>query len=246
MQIPLRLSLYRHARRAARYSNIKNGRCLVVGCNRGNECRYFIRLGAAEVHGVDIIDDIGSQYKDARVRYHKVSAEKMQDIESNFYDLVYSYATMEHVARIDLGFSEMVRAAKPGGIIYCIAGPLWNSRFGHHKREFFKKYPWIHLRMNQTEIYNYCRAQHITDPAGTDMKHHIEYMLNHSFFNKLPSERYTQVCSALGGVEIVRNELVFEKEKYLTPDIYAQLMLKGYARRELLALRHVFIGRKNG
>jgi len=66
------------------------------------------------------------------------------------------------------------------------------------------------------------------------------------FFNKLPAQKYMDVCGSLAGVEIIRNELIFEKEKYLTPEICAQLMPKGYTRRELLALIHLFIGRKNG
>lgn len=235
---------YRHAKRAARYLDIRGKKCLVVGCNKGMECRYFVRFGAALVDGVDIIDDIGSEYKNSKVRYCKTSVEKIQDIESNFYDLVYCYAVMEHIAHIDLAFSEMIRAAKPSGIIYCIAGPLWNSRYGHHKWDFFKKYPWIHLRMNEAEIYNYCKIEHISDPAGTDMKHHIAYMLNPLFFNKLLAERYVRTCNSLDGIEMICNKLIFEKEKYLTSEIYAELMPKGYTRQELLAKRHIFIGRK--
>jgi len=237
---------YAHAAMAVHYLGAKPGSCLVVGCNRGRECGYFIKLGASYVDGVDIIDDIGSDYSRAGVMYYKLSAENMNTIRSDFYDIVYSYATMEHIGRIDLAFSQMCRVARPGGIIYSVAGPLWNSRYGHHKQDFFKDYPWIHLRMSKEEIVDYCKAKHIYDPAGTDMKHHIEYMLNPSFFNKLFSKKYIEVCGALRGVDIIRNELVFEEEKGLAPNIYAQLMPKGYARRELLAMVHIFIGRKNG
>ncbi|OIO80124.1 MAG: hypothetical protein AUJ89_03670 [Candidatus Omnitrophica bacterium CG1_02_43_210] len=168
---------YGHVKKAGRYLNIKGKRCLVVGCGRGKECGYFIRMGASEVHGIDIIDDIGSDYSYAGVKYYKLSAENMDTIRSDFYDIVYSYATMEHIGRIDLAFSQMCRAVRPGGIIYSVAGPLWNSRYGHHKRDFFKDYPWIHLRMDKEKICDCYR--HI--------KPHIEYMLNPMFFNKLGS-----------------------------------------------------------
>jgi len=144
------------AKDSTKYMNIRRKTVLVVGCNTGYDCRYFIDLGAGEVHGVDIIDKIGADYTHPQVKYHQMSVEAM-NLKSESYDLVFSVATFEHVQRIDLAFQEMVRVTKPKGIIYCVADPLWNSRQGHHKGNFFENYPWIHLRLSRDEILEYCK-----------------------------------------------------------------------------------------
>ena len=232
------------AKDSTKYMNIRGKTVLAVGCNTGYDCRYFIELGAGEVHGVDIIDEIGANYAHPHVKYHQMSVEAM-DLKSESYDLVFSCATFEHVPRIDLAFPEMVRVTKPKGIIYCVADPLWNSRQGHHKGAFFENYPWIHLRLSRDEILEYCKEKGITDPTGEhSMEAHVDYMLDSKFFNKMPAEQYVSICNNLKGVEILMNELYFEDKQYLTPKIYAELEPKGYQLEELLAVRHTFIARK--
>jgi ubiquinone/menaquinone biosynthesis C-methylase UbiE len=106
---------YIHAHRAKRYLNPRGKKCLVVGCAKGKDCTYFVKFGAKEVTGVDISDEIGKDFINPKVRYCKTSAEKMGEIQSNYFDLVYCVATMEHILRIDLVFSEMIRVTKQGG-----------------------------------------------------------------------------------------------------------------------------------
>ena len=233
-----------NAQTAANYLDIRGKIVLVIGCNTGKDCRLFLDLGAREVHGVDVIDEVGAEFTHPQVTYHKISAESM-DLLSGLYDLVYCFATMEHVPRIDLAFPEMVRVAKPGGIIYCVSAPLWNSRQGHHKGGFFDSYPWIHLRLTKDEIIEYCRANNITDPTGKEtMEQHVGYMLDTRFFNKVDAAQYVKVCNGLRDVEILSNELALDEEKFLTPEIYAELGPKGYLHNELLASKHTFVAKK--
>ncbi len=192
----------------------------------------------------DVIDEVGTEYTHPGAIYHKMSVESM-DLKSDLYDLVFCFATMEHVPRIDLAFPEMVRVTKPGGVIYCVAAPLWNSQQGHHKGDFFEHYPWIHLRLTEAEILEYCRANNITDPTGKHtMDEHVEYMLHPQFFNKVAAAQYVNVCKGLRDVERLSNELAWDEEECLTPEIYAELAPKGYLRDELLASRHTFIAKK--
>jgi SAM-dependent methyltransferase len=234
-----------HARLAADHVKIRQARCLVVGCNTGGDCRNFIRLGAAAVDGVDVVEEVGAEFPHPRVRYFRLSAEQMDGIEDNAYDLVFCFATMEHVPRIDLAFPELVRVAKPGGIIYCLAAPLWQSSQGHHKGEFFADYPWIHLRRSRDEILHYCQTRGITPPtSGQSMAMHVDYMLNRAYFNRTPGRAYIEVCKRLPNVEILTNELVMNDERMLTPEIWAELSPKGYTREDLLAVWHSFLARK--
>jgi hypothetical protein len=152
---------------------------------------------------------------------------------------------MEHIPSIESAFHEMVRVTKPGGIVYSIAAPLWNSQQGHHKGDFFQHYPWIHLRKNKDEILEYCVKNHIVDPSGLGMSIHVEYMLNPKYFNKTPAKNYVDVCNCLDNIEIIANELCFDAESDLTSDVYTELEAKGYSKDELLASGHCFIARKD-
>jgi hypothetical protein len=52
------------------------------------------------------------------------------------------------------------------------------------------------------------------------------------------------VCDNLTGITIMQNKLSFDDSGCLTPEIYSELMPKGYTRDELLASVHTFIARK--
>ncbi len=216
-------------------------RVLVVGCNRGGDCSHFVQFGAREVHGVDVAEEVGADYTHAVVQYHRCSAEEMPLADDGF-DLVYCFATMEHIPEIERAFREMARVTAVGGVVYCVASPLWNSRFGHHKPDLFGAVPWIHLRMSPEEIVSYARATGISPPEGIEA--HVEYMLHPAFFNKTPAHRYITVCSMLPGMEVIRNHIDFEPDCLLTPVVELELKDRGYGRTELLALTHTYIGKK--
>lgn len=129
-----------HTRIAASHIRQPLARVLVVGCNTGRECAAFVDLGALQVDGLDIVENTGRDFTHARVSYLRSSAERIA-VRDNTYDLVYSYATMEHVPDIEAAFREFVRVTQPGGIIYSLAAPLWNSRFGRHKGGIFASFP---------------------------------------------------------------------------------------------------------
>lgn len=240
---PLSLHEY-HTRIAASYAREPLRRVLVVGCNTGLECRAFVDLGAAQVDGLDVVENTGRDFPHARVSYLRSSAECIA-VHDDTYDLVYSYATMEHVPDIEAAFREFVRVTRPGGIIYSLAAPLWNSRFGHHKPGIFASFPWIHLRKNEDEIIALCEREHILDPSGqNDIARHVRYMLNPAYFNKTAAARYVEVCHSLARVRILINELNLESGSVLDDDLFAELEEKGYTRQELLALGHLFVARK--
>jgi SAM-dependent methyltransferase len=111
------------ADRAAELCQLKHSRILIVGANTGEDCKLFVDRGAAEVHGLDVIEDVGKGFLHRRVTYHHSSIEHT-DLPSNYFDLVFAVATMEHVPDIRAGFSEMERLARPSGIIYSVAAPL--------------------------------------------------------------------------------------------------------------------------
>jgi len=233
-----------HTRIAATFARGPLERVLVVGCNTGHECKAFVELNAARIDGLDVVRNTGQGFSHARVSYLRSSAECIA-VRDDTYDLVYSYATMEHVPDIEAAFKECARVTRPGGIIYSLAAPLWNSRYGHHKAGIFAAHPWIHLRLNEDEIIELCQREGIEDPSGReDIARHVRYMMNPEYFNKTAAARYIDACRSLERVRIIKNELNMESGRVLDDKQYAELQKKGYSRRELLALGHLFIGRK--
>ena len=72
----------------------------------------------------------------------------------------------------------------------------------------------------------------------------VSYILNKNFFNMVPAKTYINVCNELQGTQIIKNELFFEEPKVLTPTLKFELVGKGYAEEELLAVSHTFVARK--
>ena len=226
----------------------KGKKVLVVGCGKGEDCGFFIDFGADAVHGLDIVDYIGCDFKNQKVSYFQDSAEDMK-FDDCTYDYVYSVAVMEHIHQIDKAFSEMVRVTRSGGMIYCVAAPLWNSRNGHHEPSGAFNYPWIHLRLKKQEIIQYCQEKKITHMYGdstyppVDIQQGVEFMFS-DYFNFLPAQRYVDVCNQLPVSQVIQNSLVLEAEDLLPEDLFLELGALGYSRQELLAVSHTFVAKK--
>jgi ubiquinone/menaquinone biosynthesis C-methylase UbiE len=228
-----------------KYVSIKDKEILVVGCSTGVDCRLFVQYGARHVDGIDVSDKIGNDFRHRKVKYYKISAEKMVGIDDAKYDIVYCLATLEHVNNIFTALKEMVRVTKPNGLIYTFSAPLWNSSQGHHKANFFNEYPWIHLRLSMDEIIGYCYDNNIRETGDIlSIQEHVEYMLNPKYFNKLRSTHYIDVCNQLRSIKIIRNDLVYEESNLLTNEIYDELKKLGFHKKELLAKGHIFIALK--
>jgi ubiquinone/menaquinone biosynthesis C-methylase UbiE len=235
-----------HCNWAMVHQPVKGSRVLVVGCNTGLDCARFVDAGAKQVHGLDIDEAIGRDYQHSKVAYFRASAENMP-FKDNVYDLVFCFATMEHVPDIYAAFSEIARVTKHGGLVYCVASPLWNSRFGHHYPQYFSDFPWIHLRYSQEEVKSYLLQKNIQiSPQDINAEVLSAIIFNPNIFNMRLSDDYINACSKLEGFKVLRNELDLEPEDILTEDVRRECEAKGYSSQELRAVTHTFIARKKG
>ena len=232
-----------HVNRAISLVPAKRARVLVIGCNTGRDCGLFRQAKAPYVCGLDVVDEIGRDCRMDGVAYFRASAELMP-FDSNEFDLVYCFATMEHVPDIKSAFSVMARVLAPRGYIYSVASPLWNSPYGHHKPDIFNGYPWIHLTHTLDDILEFCRQEGIQSPDSLSLSDHIDYMLNPSFFNMLPAAAYISACSNLPGLKVVRNDCDRLPDEALPTHIEALLEQSGVNREECLSVTHTFIAKK--
>jgi SAM-dependent methyltransferase len=212
----------------------------IPGCGPGNDCIPFVAAGAY-VTGLDIGADLGVGFRSPQVRYHRGSIEGC-DLPSDSFDVVFCIATMEHVQNMEGGFAEMVRLARPGGIIYSVAAPLWNSRRGHHLN-CLDVFPWIHLRLAPAEIACWARERGIKH-EDIELEHVMDFLFISDYFNRAPSHRYLAACRDLCVTKVARHDLWMDGQEDLTPEVRAELELLGYGEAELLATGHTFIARK--
>ncbi|GAB7079900.1 class I SAM-dependent methyltransferase [Megalodesulfovibrio paquesii] len=232
------------AQEAVRLQDVRGRTVLVAGCGDGRECGLFLQAGAAVVHGVDPSARLGRAFRHPRVRYHQIGIEASEATDLPPCDLVFSHATLEHVADLEGAFAGLYRAVRPGGLLHVTSGPLWHSRYGHHKANLFQSFPWIHLCLSQDEILDWF-LRHTQDSMPQDleaMDAHIAEMFDPTRLNMRPAREYLRLAATLPARALV-NALVLDDASLLTPAIRAQLA-RPYDALELLAVNHRFIARR--
>jgi SAM-dependent methyltransferase len=227
---------------AEEHGLVRDRRVLVVGCNTGEDCGRFLKRGAAEVHGLDVVEEVGRNFRHPKVVYHRQSIEKTT-LPSDHYDLVFAIATMEHVPDIAAGFSEMARLVRPGGVIYSSAAPLWESPFGHHMSAF-GDHPWVHLLFDAPSLVAYARSHGIEGERGHGIEGIARYMLDPANFNMRPAGEYLAACADFPGLQIMENRLTSDEPNLLEHPLGKRAIAAGFNPESLLATRHLFVARK--
>jgi SAM-dependent methyltransferase len=234
-----------HQARAASFGCLTGKSVLVVGCNRGEDCEYFIELGARLVVGVDVMDETGRNFSHPAVSYIRTSAEEMP-LGGDSFDLVFAYATLEHVPDIRRAFAEMVRVAAPGGFIYSIAAPLWCARSGPHWGEAFDHVPWPHLRMTVEDVV--ALGQKARDAGNTNPYYSAGLIRQHLtdplLFNRRRAHEYVDAVLAVQGIRTLRNDIEFEAQTSVKPAVVKTLFERGYTTFDLFGLTHMFVATK--
>jgi ubiquinone/menaquinone biosynthesis C-methylase UbiE len=217
-----------------KYTDVRGKKVLAVGCNRGLECNLLIRMGAKEVTGLDVIEEVGKDYPHPRIRYVRSSAETMP-FEDNSFDISSCIATLEHIPNPRAALEQMSRVTARRGVLYCYAAPLWNSAFGHHKKNLFPNEPWIHLRTKNAEgmkSYYKDRCKEIFKSAS--LESHIDCIYSDAF-NRTSIREYKSIVADLLRVTSpihIEFGLSYVNLELLKPDILSEL--QDYSEDELL------------
>jgi SAM-dependent methyltransferase len=221
-----------HAHAAMHHKSVTGKRVLVVGCNTGTDCLPFLKFSPSSIVGVDIMADIGKDVTDPKISYVNHTVESLP-LESDQFDLIYSFATLEHVPDIDAAYAEMARVLAPDGLIYCVAAPLWCSRYGPHWPASFDNAPWPHLRFDTETIVE------LGVRAGIPEINMLYFLGNHC--NKKRAGDYLAAGDATG-LSIIRNDIEHEQECF--PDVARDLFCLGYKHQDLYGGTHVYIAQK--
>ena len=159
------------------------------------------------------------------------------------FDLVYSFATFEHIHDLQSGWQAMINVLRPGGLLWSVASPLWFSPFGHHK-PMFNAYPWIHIMYPTTQsLMEFCADNDIVADDDISMIHHVNYIFNPSCFNRHPTDAYRDAAAGLENAFLEKNDFDYIEGKDFGATI-ARLEADGHKRENLFAQTHRLIARR--
>jgi SAM-dependent methyltransferase len=226
-----------------RIKNFPGASVLVVGCNAGGDCRTFIEMGAGSVCGLDVDDNIGADFRDPRVEYRQEPIERAS-FPSDAFDVVFCYATMEHVTGIEEGFQQMARMTKPGGILYSLASPLWCSPMGHHMGNF-AAHPWVHLVHDREALLAFARANGISGEGGAAIKDTVAYMTDVRYFNMRRPADYLAAAKRLPEMKVIEHEIIcLPREEIEKHPNGREALARGFTEQDLLGVTHRYVARK--
>jgi len=200
---------------------------LEIGCSDGLVCDIVSLLGARQVVGIDVMMSTGCNFPSSKIQY-QVKDASATGLPDQSFDLVYSIATLEHVADPAGVLAEILRVTKIGGYAYIQAGPLYHSPFGHHMFSYFKDYPWIHLRKTKEEIKAYARARQIDLAVKRDLgitsDEYIDGMLTSAHINGLFLEDYRlNEFQSRSDIKVLLFHTSYEGRELLTADLLSEM-----------------------
>ena len=83
------------------------------------------------------------------------------------FDVVFSIAAFEHIAKLPQALDKMFQALRPGGRLFSLFSPIWSAHDGHHLPEMQDAAgrhhnfghspipPWGHLLMRPMELFDH-------------------------------------------------------------------------------------------
>jgi len=99
----------------------KGKKVLDVACGEGYGSYMISNAGASEVVGVDIdkktIEKAKTNFKNNNLKYEVSDATNLSSIKDNYFDVIVSFETFEHVKDVDKFLKEIKRVANADAII---------------------------------------------------------------------------------------------------------------------------------
>jgi ubiquinone/menaquinone biosynthesis C-methylase UbiE len=160
------------------------------------------------------------------------------DYGDNYFDVIITNSTFEHLHNLDVAFTEMRRILKPGGMLYSHFGPIWSTPWGHHlwvDHQGSSYTYWnvilpvyCHLLMSPEELLAYCLPIY-----GKEVSEKmVEFVYHSPLQNQLMFEEYENITRQSGfkilffkGVDEAP-ELANKYHSQISPEIIEKLIIK--------------------
>ena len=161
--------------------------------------------------------------------------------EDNYFDIIISNFSFEHVQNFDIALKEMYRVTKKEGFLYSQWGPIWSAPHGHHlwyrDPDSLKLYnyqnfilpPFCHLLMSKKELYDYIIKNHqISEKLSNNI---VDYIFFSKDQNKLFYEDYHSIINNsqynilfLKGISSDKFTNIYQKN--IEPYVFEKLLIK--------------------
>ncbi|MEM2742254.1 MAG: methyltransferase domain-containing protein [Nitrososphaeria archaeon] len=93
-------------------------RILDIGCGFGGLSAVIAKLlGAGEIHGVDIDENVFNEARAKGVICHLVDANSLLPFQDNYFDLITSFGVLEHLTFFDTIIQESHRVLRSAGYL---------------------------------------------------------------------------------------------------------------------------------
>jgi len=191
-----------------------------LGCNSwtGVEAPgYDEELGVANQFHRNAGDRDQQQLHQGRYRHIYRNIEDIESDHFGQYDLIFSIACFEHIARLPLALEVMHRCLRPGGKLFTMHSPIWSAFDGHHlpigiperfdcddsaREQIFG--PWGHLLQTRKQTYEDILKRFDRDFA----EEIIYYAYNSNHINRYFSEDYLSAFQ-VSSFAVVEHQITF-------------------------------------
>jgi len=170
---------------------VRNKVVLDVACGAGYGTCYLAERGGLKVYAIDINENALSIakefYNHPNIVYIRGDALNLP-FPNNFFDVVVSFETIEHITQIDKYIRDIKRILKVGGLFICSTPNIKYTRHPHyHIHEFYPDEFFSLLEKNFCECKKY--AQYISPfirlKDAMDLKERL-LGIGSKILNKLP------------------------------------------------------------
>ena len=139
----------------------KDKSVLDVACGVGYGSHHLIKTGAKRVIGVDIAKDAiayaKAHYADSKIKFIVGDVSKLP-FSDNFFDVIVSFETIEHVREYKEYLLECKRVLREGGVFICSSPNkvCEHTLNPHHIREFYLEefYEMMNENFRDVELYS--------------------------------------------------------------------------------------------
>lgn len=127
-----------------------SGKCVVdYGCGDGQEAVELAKLGAREVVGIDIRDDVLDRARELACATGVSDRCRFAREPDAQADLIVCIDCFEHFADPAMDLRWMSTMLAPGGTVEISFGPTWYHPYGGH---LFSVFPWAHLLFSERAL----------------------------------------------------------------------------------------------
>ncbi|MCL2046633.1 MAG: class I SAM-dependent methyltransferase [Oscillospiraceae bacterium] len=171
-----------------KYTQLEGKTILDIGCGNGDLVKHIAnKYEPNYIVGIDpALDEwetkasIGNNWE---IQFGDAHGLEFPD---NYFDVIVSFSTFEHILNIENALNEVRRVLKPYGRFYTEFAPIWTSAAGHHfihgnDRWWTVKHllcipPWAHLYMSEHEMRQLLK----NNMRDTELTNEIIFFIYHS------------------------------------------------------------------